>query len=152
MKFVLSHDLARRRAVAAVAEAPAGYVVRVDEPTRSLDQNSAQWPILEAFSEQLEWPVNGRMVKMPAEDWKDVLTAAFRGEQVRLAMGMAGGVVMLGMHTSRMGKREFSEWLEFLHATAADRGVVVYAERPRDDYENAHPRRHSARRGIRAQG
>lgn len=127
-KFQLSHDLARRRAVAAVAEAPAGYVVTIKEPTRSLEANAAMWPILQAFSEQLLWPVNGAMVKMTPEEWKDVLSSAFRGEQARLAMGLAGGVVMLGLRTSKMGKREFSEYLEFLHATAADRGVTVYSD------------------------
>lgn len=127
-RFQLVHDLARRRAVAAVAEAPAGYVVTITEPVRSLDQNAALWPILQAFSDQLQWPVNGRAVNMTPEEWKDVLTAAFRGEQVRLAMGLAGGVVMLGLRTSKMGKRQFSEFLEFLHATAVDRGVVVYEQ------------------------
>jgi len=69
--------------------------------------------------------VNGRMVKMEPEEWKDVLTAAFKRETARLAMGMDGGVVMLGARTSAFGKREFSDWLEFLHATAAARGVEV---------------------------
>src|SRR5690606_31140123 len=96
--------------------------------SRSLDQNAAMWPILQAFSEQLEWPVNGRMVRMTPDEWKDVLSAAFQNEQARLAMGLNGGVVMLGMRTSRMTKRQFSDWLEFLHATATDRGVVVYAD------------------------
>jgi hypothetical protein len=41
-------------------------------------------------------------------------------------MGLNGGVVMLGLRTSRMSKREFSEYLEFLHATAAERGVRIY--------------------------
>ncbi len=127
-RFVLSHAEARRRAMACVADAPDGYVVTVQEPTRSTDQNSAQWPILEAFAEQLQWPVNGAMVNLSAEEWKDVLTAAFQGETVRLAMGLNGGVVMLGLRTSQMGKRRFSEWLEFLHATAAERGVIVYAD------------------------
>ena len=127
-RFVLSHAEARRRAMACVADAPDGYVVTVQEPTRSTDQNSAQWPILEAFAEQLQWPVNGAMVNLSAEEWKDVLTSAFQGETVRLAMGLNGGVVMLGLRTSRMGKQRFSEWLEFLHATAALRGVTVYAD------------------------
>lgn len=126
--FRLAHSEARRRAMACVADAPEGYVVTVQEPTRSTDQNAAQWPILEAFAEQLQWPVNGAMVNLSAEEWKDVLTAAFQGETVRLAMGLNGGVVMLGLRTSQMGKRRFSEWLEFLHATAALRGVVVYAD------------------------
>lgn len=130
--FVLSHPLARRRALAAVAEAPEGYAVTVAEPTRTVEQNSAQWPILEAFSEQLTWPVNGRMVRMTAEEFKDVFSAAFRKEQARLAMGLDGGVVMLGQRTSKFSKREFSEWLEFLHAVAADRGVVLENEAERN--------------------
>jgi ABC-type Fe3+ transport system substrate-binding protein len=68
------------------------------------------------------------MTKLEPEEWKDLLSAAFKGEAMRLAMGLNGGVVMLGLRTSKMGKRQFSEFLEFLHATAADRGVVVYPE------------------------
>jgi hypothetical protein len=123
--FVMAHDLARHRAVAAVIESPAGYVITVAPAGRSLDQNAAQWPLLDAFSRQLLWPVNGAMVAMSPEEWKDVLTAAFRGESVRLAMGLNGGVVMLGMRTSKMSKKQFSDWLEFLHATAADRDVQL---------------------------
>ena len=37
-----------------------------------------------------------------------------------------GGVVMLGKRTSKFGKKKFSEWIEFLHAEAAEQGVVVY--------------------------
>ena len=122
----LAHAEARRRAVAYVEAAPSGYVVTISEPTRSLEQNAAQWPYLEAFSKQLKWPVNGAFVSMEPEEWKDVLTAAFKGEKVRLAMGLNGGVVMLGLRTSKMPKGSFSEWLEFLKATAADRGVTVY--------------------------
>jgi len=126
--FILVHDVARETAVRAVQGAPDGYAVIVQERNRTLDQNAAQWPILEAFSKQLQWPVNGRMVNMSKEEWKDVLTAAFRNETARLAMGLDGGVVMLGQRTREFGKKEFSEWLEFLHATAADRGVIVYPE------------------------
>ena len=122
---VLAHAEARRRAHAAIDAAPEGYVVTVKEPLRSLDQNSAQWPILEAFSRQLKWPVNGRMVELEPEEWKDILTAAFKRETARLAMGLDGGVVMLGLRTSKMGKRMFSEYLAFLNATAADRGVDI---------------------------
>ncbi len=123
--LILLNDEIRLRAMEAVRDAPDGYAVSIGEPTRNLEQNSAQWPILEAFSKQLQWPVNGNMVYMTAEEWKDVLTAAFRNETARLAMGLDGGVVMLGMRTSKMTKREFSEWLEFLHAVAAQRGVDI---------------------------
>lgn len=126
--IILAHDLARQTALQAVQNAPEGYAVIVQERTRTLDQNAAQWPILQAFANQLEWPVNGRMVKLTDGEWKDILTAAFRNETTRVAMGLDGGVVMLGQRTREFGKKEFSEWLEFLHATAADRGVIVYPE------------------------
>ena len=123
--FGLVHAEARRRAMAAVANAPEGYRVTVEPPKRTLDQNSLLWPVLECFSAQLEWPVNGRMVKMTAEDWKDLLSAAYRRESQRVAMGVDGGMVMLGLRTSKMNKREFSEFLEFIFSVAADRGVVL---------------------------
>jgi hypothetical protein len=124
-----AHPQSRARAAEAVRTAPDGHIVTVGEHTRNLEQNAAQWPILEAFAQQLQWPVNGQMVHMSAEEWKDVLTAAFERESVRLAMAFDGpGVVMLGQRTSQYGKRKFSDWLEFLHAAAAMRGVVVYPE------------------------
>ncbi|MCW1959832.1 MAG: recombination protein NinB [Mycobacterium sp.] len=126
--FVLVHQEARRRALQAVADAPDGYGVTLAPPTRSVDQNAAQWPILEAFSRQLKWPVNGQMVQLTAEEWKDVLSAAFQNEAARIAMGLNGGMVILGMRTSQMSKRQFSDWLEFLHATAVARGVQVYPQ------------------------
>lgn len=126
--FILAHDVARQRAIEAVRAAPAGFRVQIAAPKRSNDQNAAQWPILEAFSLQLLWPVNGQMVKMTPEEWKDVLTASFRKESARLAMGLDGGVVMLGMRTSKMTKAQFSDWLEFLHSVAAARGVELQQE------------------------
>lgn len=127
--FKLAHAQARRGALEAVETAPDGYCVTVSEPTRSLDQNAAMWPILQAFSDQLQWPVNGAMVWMTPDEWKDVLTAAFERENVRLAMGLDGGVVMLGLRTSKFGVRKMSEFIDFLHATAAARDVdLCYRE------------------------
>ena len=123
--IILAHPEARRRALEAVASAGDGVVVTLADPARTLDQNAAQWPILEAFSAQLLWPVNGKMVTMTPEEWKDVLTAGFQKERVRLAMGLDGGIVMLGLRTSKFGKARFSEWLDFLNATAVERGVEL---------------------------
>ena len=121
--FVLAHHEARRRAMAAVADAPAGYVIRVEEPRRNLDQNALMWVLLDAFSRQLVWPVNGSMQRLTAEEWKDLLTAGFRQEQPRLAMGLRGGVVMMGLSTRKMGKREMADFITFIQSEAADRGV-----------------------------
>ena len=116
---------ARQNCIQHIQNAPNGVIVSVGEPTRTLDMNAAQWPILEAFSKQLEWPINGVMSKMDADDWKTVLSAAFKRETVQVAMGLDGGMVMLGMRTSKMGKKQFSEWLSFLNATAALRGIEI---------------------------
>ena len=125
--FFLAHDVARRSAIECVASAPVGYRVEIREPSRSLDQNAAQWPYLQAFAEQVQWPINGVLTTITPDDWKDILTAAYRADMVRVAPSFDGrGMVMLGQRTSRFGKKEFSDWLEFLKAAASERGVVVY--------------------------
>lgn len=125
MRYILAHAEARRRAIQAIHNAPQGHVVTVKEPTRNLDQNAFLWVLLEAFSKQLVWPVNGKMVPLTAEEWKDILSAGFRKETARLAMGLDGGVVMLGLRTSKMGKKQFADFVEFVQSIAADRGVEL---------------------------
>lgn len=120
----------RRYAKQLIDQAPKDYACTIQEKTRTLEQNAAQWPILEAFARQRRWPVNGQMVWMSDEEWKDVLTAAFKEETIRLAAGLRGGVVMLGQRTSKFGKKQFSEWLEFLHASASEMGVNIEQEKP----------------------
>lgn len=124
--YRLVHGEARRRAAQDCQNAPDGWIVTVAEATRTLEQNAAQWPILEAFAQQIDWPINGVMQKITPDDWKNILTAAFRQEAARIAPGLNGGMVLLGHRTSKFDKREFSDWLEFLHSVAVDRGVVVY--------------------------
>lgn len=100
-------------------------VLTIAPETRTQAQNRLMWPLLTCFSKQLQWPINGQMVYMTPDDWKDVLTAAFKRESVRIAMGLDGGVVMLGQRTSKFTKAQFSDWIEFLYATAAARGVQL---------------------------
>ena len=102
---------------------PDGYAVTISEPTRTLEQNSAQWPLLACWSKQKEWPVNGVMTKLSPEEWKIILTSAFRREALRIAQGLDGGMVLLGARTRDFGKKEFSDWLEFLHAASAQHGI-----------------------------
>ena len=110
-----------------ILQAGRRWVLTIKPETRSAAQNRLMWPLLTAFSKQLQWPVNGEMVWMTPDEWKDVLSAGFHGESVRLAMGLSGGVVMLGRRTSKFTKAQFSEWIEFLYATAAARGVRLPA-------------------------
>lgn len=126
-KLILINPQVRQRAVQAVLDAPEGHVVTISPPGRSLSQNSMLWPLLTCFSQQLEWPVNGKMCKLEPDEWKSILSAAWGQETARLAMGLNGGVVMLGLRTSKMSKREFSEFIEFIMAVAAERQVNLFA-------------------------
>jgi hypothetical protein len=117
--FVLSHSEARRRAIDAIQSAPDGFVVKITEPTRSLEQNAALWALLHDISEQVEW--YGKYLS--PEDWKTVLTAGLNREQ-RVERGLDGGFVMLGASTRSLSKREFSDLLEFSNAFAAEHGVT----------------------------
>lgn len=119
--YRLVHAEARRRAVQDAQTAPDGWCVTVSEPTRSLEQNAAQWPYLEGFARQKELCINGVMQRVTSDDWKDVLTACWNGE-TRMA-AFDGKVIMLPQRTSSMGKKVFSDWLEFLIAMAAQSGV-----------------------------
>ena len=111
--------------LAAALQSGRTWILSIRLETRSQAQNRLMWPLLSVFARELLWPVNGHMIKMDEDDWKDVLSAAFKGETVRLAMGLNGGVVLLGQRTSKFTKAQFSEWIEFLYATAADRGVKL---------------------------
>jgi hypothetical protein len=121
----LVDDNVRLRAMEAIRDSPDGYVVTIAEPTRTLEQNSLLWPLLTAFSQQLDWPVNGVMCKLEPDEWKHILSAAFKQELARVTPGINGGMVMLGARTSKMGKGEFSEFIAFIYSVAAERGVTT---------------------------
>jgi len=98
--------------------------VRLSDVLRTLDQNAAMWPALRDFASQVRWKVNGAEQLLEPEDWKDILTAAFELE-VRMAPALlGGGFVMLGVRTSRYGKKRMGEFLTFVRAEGDDRGVV----------------------------
>lgn len=129
--FILAHAEARRRAEQALKAAPDGKVITICDPTRTLEQNSAQWPYLAGFEAQKQLCINGVMQWVTDDDWKDVLTACWRGE-MRMAV-FDGKVIMLPQRTSKMGKQVFSTWMEFLVAMAAQSGVEpVYKSQQRD--------------------
>jgi hypothetical protein len=100
----------------------------VCEERRNNGQNAAQWPILQSWAKQKQWPINGTLCWLTKEDWKDLLTAAYEGEvNPRIAPGINGGMVMLGRRTSQYGKRKFSEWLEWLMAQSHHAGIKIPA-------------------------
>jgi hypothetical protein len=98
--------------------------MKLQEPTepRSTEQNKKMWAMLHDISTQVKWRVNGSMIFMSAEDWKDVLTAGLT-KNSRIADGIEGGFVMLGERTSKMTKERMAELIEFMQWFGAERGV-----------------------------
>ncbi|MBQ1784652.1 MAG: recombination protein NinB [Gammaproteobacteria bacterium] len=109
-------------------------------PTRLAVQNRKMWPMLRDIADQLHWPVNGKLQRMKPEDWKDVLTAAFK-QETRIAEGVNGGHVFLGLRTKEMSRKTFAEWIEFLHWFGTDRGVKFSAPSKTLYREITEPRR-----------
>ncbi len=97
-------------------------IVRPVKSRRTLEQNAKLWAMLGDISRQVEWPVNGLMQKLDAEDWKALMTAAVR-QEIRMAQGIAGGVVMLGSSTRRMTVGELGDVIECMYAFGEDKGV-----------------------------
>jgi len=117
-KLVLRITSTNRRHVAEqVANLPDGWMIKAGPPTRSLEQNSLMWPLLQKLSKQVVW--HGE--KLSDEDWKDMLTASLRKQ--RVAPGIDGGFVVFGERTKTYSKAEFSELIELIYAFGAQHGV-----------------------------
>lgn len=78
--------------------------------------------MLRDISKQVQWSINGVKTHMDEEDWKDVFTAALKKHQ-RVAEGIEGGFVFLGMRTSRAKKAEIIDLIELIYAFGAERDV-----------------------------
>lgn len=119
MKFVLAHPLARRRAMQAVADAPAGYSVTIKEPSRNGDQNAALHALLSDIARTRVWAGKHQSI----DTWKRLLTAAWgraSGHQATYLPAIDGaGVDIVFRPTSTLTVRECSDLIEFINAWAA---------------------------------
>ena len=115
--FPIASAIARKRAIEAVNQAPEGWVVEISPNKRSWEQNKFLWAMLHDIANQKTWCG----MKMDAEDWKHLFTAALSGQ--RFTKGLQGGVVVLGTSTSRMNKEQMSELLESIMAWGVENGV-----------------------------
>ena len=120
--YQLVSSQVRQNAIQAIIQAPDNFRVEIRERTRTLDQNSVMWSCLQDLSKQVQWPVNGHLEWMTADEWKDLITASLNQEQ-RMAAGIRGGFVMIGKSTSRMGVRQMIEVIDFCHAFGDEKNV-----------------------------
>jgi len=115
---VLNSRHERERVASWAAQAAPGTIVEFRQSKRTLDQNARLWACLTEIARKVEW----HGMKLTADDWKDIFTAALRKH--RFVPGLdENTVVPLGMRTSDMTKQEFSDLLELINAFAAERGI-----------------------------
>lgn len=114
MMFRLVHNEARNRAIEAIKQAPDGWVVRVTEPTRNLEQNAALHAELTEISESMTWCG----MSLDVEQWKRLMTSAYlraKGENPIYIQALDGhGMDVIYKRTSNMPKSEMSELIEYV--------------------------------------
>jgi hypothetical protein len=121
--YVMAHAEARRRAMAAVAEAPEGFTVTVASPTRNGAQNALLHSLLGEIAEKVEWAGKLRT----AETWKRLTCAAWlraEGESLELLPALDGkGVDFVYSPTSTLSKQQMASLIDYVTAFAAEAGV-----------------------------
>ena len=128
MRFILAHDTARRRAMQAVADAPAGHVITVKEPTRSSEQNAKFHALCSDLAKSsVKWAGKRR----PLDDWKALLVsghavATKQGGEV--IPGLEGEFVAIRESTSRMTKARGSSLIEYAIAFCAEHGIDTHQD------------------------
>lgn len=112
---------------------PAGpVVVRLGRERRTLDQNAKLWPMLSDIAKQIQWVKDGELCHMPPEEWKDLFTASLSKQS--MAPGIDGGMVVLGLHTRNLPKRQFSDLIELMYEFGSERDVT-WSEQAQQAYE-----------------
>lgn len=115
--FILAHSLARLRATDYIRDAPAGYVVTVKPPGRTLDQNSLIHPCIESIAIALGRPTDKESLRqlryLLLEQWAHetnrppMFQRSFDGQRW----------VSVNKGTSDLDKPDCREFIEFLIAT-----------------------------------
>lgn len=111
------HSEARKRAIDAVNNAPEGWVVTVQEPTRSLDANA----LLHAELQELkghEWAGKPRSMEV----WKLLMVSAHAvatGRGADVVPGLEGEFVNLRESTAQMSKSRMGSLIEYIKAWKA---------------------------------
>lgn len=126
MKYTITH-LNRARIVTTLSETPDGYVVSIDAPKRSLNQNSLIHPVVKEIQDYME--ANGAP-KRSKEWWRYYLLGKWRGNEIVPDPDGSGGFVVINKAagTSGLDKHEASEFIEWMYAFGSNIGVMFKAK------------------------
>lgn len=114
---VLNSPMARERAKLLIERAPAGFVAKVEEPKRTLDQNARLWAMLSDVSVAMP---EGR--RHTPEDWKAIFMNAC-GWEVQFIAGLDGRPFPTGFRSSRMTKRQMGDLIDFIQSYGDQHGI-----------------------------
>lgn len=128
--FILAHDMARANAARAVQAAPDGYMVQISEPTKKREQEEKYHAMIGDIAKQCEF-MGG---KLDADDWKRLLVDMFAKVMRDLGTPLHHDgrvipsldyerVVQLGIQTRDFWVREAADFIEYLYAFGAEKGV-----------------------------
>jgi hypothetical protein len=115
----INREFDRMRAANWINTAPIGTRVEFKASKRSIPQNDLMWSLLTEIATQVEW----HGAKYRASDWKLIFLDAL-GKENRVAPGIDGGIVSLGVSSSDLSKEEMSDLLELIQAFGAGKGVI----------------------------
>lgn len=119
----LSGPLARRAACQAVMESPEGFVVRIGEPTRNLDQSAKFHAICADLAKSgIEWAGKPRT----PEQWKVLLISGHSiatKNGAEMVPGLENEFVNIRESTARMSKARASSLIEYAVAFCASKDV-----------------------------
>jgi hypothetical protein len=122
-KVILTSPYTRARAKAIIDKAPAGYVMAVTEPKRTLDQNDLMWSLLTDIS--VAMPLGRRHTP---DDWKAIAMNAC-GWECQFVEGLDGRPFPKGFRSSHLTKSQMSTLIEWLLAFGAEQGIAWTHER-----------------------
>ena len=122
LTFFLTTPEVRRNACRAIMEAGENHVAEIRPRTRTLDQNALLHSCLSDIAKQLQWPVNGKYEHLSVDEWRAIFAACLH-QEMRMAAGIQGGVVMLGQRTRHMTIGKMSELISLIHSFGDARGV-----------------------------
>jgi len=117
--FILAHDIARKGAMRAVADAPEGFRVTVEPPKRNAEQNAKFHAICSDLAKSGHpWAGKARN----AAQWKVLLVsghAKATNEEFDMVPGLEGEFVNLRESTALMSVRRSSSLIEYAQAYLA---------------------------------
>lgn len=122
-RIILTNDFSRQRAKALIEKAPAGFVMEVREPRRTLEQNDKLWAMLSDIS--VSKPL-GRT--HTPDDWKAIAMNAC-GWECQFCEGLDGRPFPVGFRSSHLSKSQMSTLIEWLQAFGDENGVRWTEER-----------------------